>query len=112
MIELSSLYLLGDKPLDHEAHLTLVPIHVVTHASQLPTEFLEPSIESKLVIGFDCEGVDLCRHGTLCIMQVNLIPYSIDVIILYCKSILCFIYFIHTKSATTMNNNTDRHKGW
>ncbi|KAE8099982.1 hypothetical protein FH972_017921 [Carpinus fangiana] len=60
----------GDKPLDHEAHLTLVPIHVVTHASQLPTEFLEPSVESKLVIGFDCEGVDLCRHGTLCIMQL------------------------------------------
>jgi exonuclease 3'-5' domain-containing protein 1 len=50
----------------------LVPIHIVTHASQLPTEFLEPSVESQLVIGFDCEGVDLCRHGTLCIMQVKL----------------------------------------
>ncbi|KAI3504863.1 hypothetical protein L1887_26618 [Cichorium endivia] len=25
----------------------------------------------KLVIGFDCEGVDLCRNGTLCIMQVR-----------------------------------------
>ncbi|KAH0969015.1 hypothetical protein GBA52_029136 [Prunus armeniaca] len=33
-------------------------------ASQLPAEFLEPSAERQLVIGFDCEGVDLCRHGT------------------------------------------------
>lgn len=93
MIELSSLYLLGDKPLDHESHLTLVPIHIVTHASQLPTEFLEPSVESKLVIGFDCEGVDLCRHGTLCIMQVNLIPFNTDVSILYCISNYVFYIF-------------------
>ncbi|XP_040997443.1 uncharacterized protein LOC121243393 isoform X1 [Juglans microcarpa x Juglans regia] len=62
----------GDKPLDDEALLKLVPIHIVTHASQLPTAFLEPSPESQLVIGFDCEGVDLCRHGTLCIMQLAL----------------------------------------
>lgn len=48
-----------------------VPIHIVTTASQLPVEFLEPSPQTKLVIGFDCEGVDLCRNGTLCIMQVN-----------------------------------------
>lgn len=48
-----------------------VPIHIVTAASQLPVEFLEPSPQSKLVIGFDCEGVDLCRKGTLCIMQVD-----------------------------------------
>lgn len=60
----------GDKPVDHEAHLTLVPIHIVTHASQLPTAFLEPSADNQLIIGFDCEGVDLCRHGTLCIMQL------------------------------------------
>ncbi|XP_065629270.1 uncharacterized protein LOC112003874 [Quercus suber] len=60
----------GDKPLDHEANLKLVPIHIVTDASQLPAEFLEPSPENQLVIGFDCEGVDLCRHGTLCIMQL------------------------------------------
>ncbi|XP_050264847.1 exosome complex exonuclease rrp6-like [Quercus robur] len=60
----------GDKPLDHEANLKLVPIHIVTDASQLPVEFLEPSPENQLVIGFDCEGVDLCRHGTLCIMQL------------------------------------------
>ncbi|XP_035546784.1 egalitarian protein homolog isoform X2 [Juglans regia] len=62
----------GDKPLDDEALLKLVPIHIVTQASQLPTAFLEPSPESQLVIGFDCEGVDLCRHGTLCIMQLAL----------------------------------------
>ncbi|KAJ9549859.1 hypothetical protein OSB04_022402 [Centaurea solstitialis] len=48
----------------------LVPIHIVTKASQLPPEFLEPSPDKKLVIGFDCEGVDLCRNGTLCIMQL------------------------------------------
>ncbi|KAA8525189.1 hypothetical protein F0562_006947 [Nyssa sinensis] len=60
----------GGKPLDYEADMSLVPIHIVTHASQLPTEFLEPSPNGQLVIGFDCEGVDLCRHGTLCIMQL------------------------------------------
>ncbi|KAK9273044.1 hypothetical protein L1049_017851 [Liquidambar formosana] len=60
----------GRKPVDHEANLTLVPIHIVTHASQLPIEFLEPSPERQLVIGFDCEGVDLCRYGTLCVMQL------------------------------------------
>ncbi|BBG95112.1 3'-5' exonuclease domain-containing protein / K homology domain-containing protein / KH domain-containing protein, partial [Prunus dulcis] len=60
----------GEKPLNYEPQLPLVPIHVVTHASQLPAEFLEPSAERQLVIGFDCEGVDLCRHGTLCIMQL------------------------------------------
>ena len=71
------MYILGDKPLNHEANLKLVPIHIVTHASQLPAEFLEPSPESPLVIGFDCEGVDLCRHGTLCIMQVNLSYFTV-----------------------------------
>ncbi|KAL9376531.1 hypothetical protein Peur_030651 [Populus x canadensis] len=55
----------GGKPLDHE-----VPIHVVTEPSQLPAEFLNPSAAKQLIIGFDCEGVDLCRHGTLCIMQL------------------------------------------
>jgi len=48
----------------------VVPVHIVTHASQLPPEFLHPSADKKLVIGFDCEGVDLCRNGTLCIMQL------------------------------------------
>ncbi|XP_078432031.1 3'-5' exonuclease domain-containing protein / K homology domain-containing protein / KH domain-containing protein isoform X2 [Wolffia australiana] len=47
----------------------LVPIHTVTDPSQLPADFLEPSLDRKLVIGFDCEGIDLCRNGTLCIMQ-------------------------------------------
>ncbi|THF99929.1 hypothetical protein TEA_002457 [Camellia sinensis var. sinensis] len=60
----------GGKHPDNEALLSLVPIHIVTHASQLPTEFLYPSPERQLVIGFDCEGVDLCRYGTLCIMQL------------------------------------------
>ncbi|KAK6249002.1 hypothetical protein QUC31_020567 [Theobroma cacao] len=58
----------GGKPLDNEA--PMVPIHIVTNASQLPVEFLNPSPERQLVVGFDCEGVDLCRHGTLCIMQL------------------------------------------
>ncbi|KMT17955.1 hypothetical protein BVRB_2g033030 [Beta vulgaris subsp. vulgaris] len=49
---------------------TLVPIHIVTEASQLPVEFLKPCPQTKLVIGFDCEGVDLCRYGALCIMQL------------------------------------------
>ncbi|KEH39963.1 putative ribonuclease D [Medicago truncatula] len=47
-----------------------VPIHVVTKASQLPVDFLEPSPHSKIVIGFDCEAVDLCRDGALCIIQL------------------------------------------
>ncbi|KAF9681059.1 hypothetical protein SADUNF_Sadunf06G0186200 [Salix dunnii] len=55
----------GGKPLDHE-----VPIHVVTEPSQLPVEFLNPSAAKQLIIGFDCEGVNLCRHGALCIMQL------------------------------------------
>lgn len=57
-----------------------MPIHVVTQASQLPTEFLDPSPERQLVIGFDCEGVDLCRHGTLCIMQVFFMPIILDLV--------------------------------
>ncbi|KAL2237068.1 UNVERIFIED_CONTAM: Ribonuclease D [Sesamum indicum] len=59
-----------DKTLENEACLSTVPIHVVTDASQLPAEFLQPSCERQLVIGFDCEGVDLCRDGSLCIMQL------------------------------------------
>ncbi|KAK4259487.1 hypothetical protein QN277_005813 [Acacia crassicarpa] len=60
----------GDRFLDHEDRSTPVPIHVVTSASQLPVEFLQPSPQEQLVIGFDCEGVDLCRTGALCIMQL------------------------------------------
>ncbi|KAJ7958322.1 3'-5' exonuclease domain [Quillaja saponaria] len=72
----------GDKPLNHEARSTSVPIHIVTHASQLPAEFLNPSSARKLVVGFDCEGVDLCRYGTLCIMQLALSDaiYLVDAI--------------------------------
>lgn len=64
------MYFAGDKTLDGEASMPSVPIHVVTHASQLPEEFLQPSLDKQIVIGFDCEGVDLCRQGTLCVMQV------------------------------------------
>ncbi|XVF74466.1 hypothetical protein PTKIN_Ptkin13bG0112400 [Pterospermum kingtungense] len=60
----------GGKHQDHEAVLSLVPVHIVTHASQLPKEFLFPSPKSPLIVGFDCEGVHLCRYGTLCIMQL------------------------------------------
>ncbi|KAL0311900.1 UNVERIFIED_CONTAM: hypothetical protein Sradi_5589300 [Sesamum radiatum] len=60
----------GDKTLENEACLSTVPIRVVTDASQLPAEFLQPSCRRQLVIGFDCEGVDLCRDGSLCIMQL------------------------------------------
>ncbi|XP_068648120.1 uncharacterized protein [Aristolochia californica] len=61
---------IDDNKLGHDALLSQVPIHIVTHPSELPPEFLEPSIERKLVVGFDCEGVDLCRYGALCIMQL------------------------------------------
>lgn len=75
----------GGKPID-----STVPIHIVTNASQLPAEFLEPSPEKQLVIGFDCEGVDLCRHGTLCIMQVFYIVNShlIQIINIYPRFIM------------------------
>ncbi|XP_020222521.1 protein RRP6-like 3 isoform X1 [Cajanus cajan] len=58
----------GEKRVDDDE--SRVPVHVVTAASQLPVEFLEPSPQKELVIGFDCEGVDLCRNGTLCVMQL------------------------------------------
>uniref|UniRef100_A0A1D1YBY6 Exonuclease 3'-5' domain-containing protein 1 n=1 Tax=Anthurium amnicola TaxID=1678845 RepID=A0A1D1YBY6_9ARAE len=58
----------GGELSDHNA--LLVPIHIVTVSSQLPLDFLEPSAERQLVIGFDCEGIDLCRSGALCIMQL------------------------------------------
>ncbi|GAB4837149.1 hypothetical protein Ancab_002060 [Ancistrocladus abbreviatus] len=58
----------GGIPLDDDS--PLLPIYIVTKASQLPVEFLEPSPQSKLVVGFDCEGVDLCRDGALCIIQL------------------------------------------
>lgn len=66
----------GGKP--PEALLSPASIHIVTHESQLPSEFLYPSPEKQFIIGFDCEGVDLCRYGTLCIMQVFLLSYIIS----------------------------------
>jgi exonuclease 3'-5' domain-containing protein 1 len=56
---------------DNIPELPCPPCHIVTKPGQLPVEFLEPSAAQKLVIGFDCEGVDLCRNGALCIMQVS-----------------------------------------
>ncbi|KAF8085584.1 hypothetical protein N665_0663s0028 [Sinapis alba] len=72
----------GGRSLTQDANEPPVPIHIVTEPLQLPADFLNPSPEKKLVIGFDCEGVDLCRHGKLCIMQIafpNAI-YLVDVI--------------------------------
>ncbi|XXG48271.1 hypothetical protein AAC387_Pa02g2769 [Persea americana] len=72
----------GEKQPDILAQWPLVPIHIVAHPSQLPAEFLQPSVEKQLIIGFDCEGVDLCRHGTLCIMQLAFpdAVYLVDVV--------------------------------
>ncbi|XP_073007623.1 uncharacterized protein [Typha latifolia] len=56
-----------------------VPVYIVTDAAQLPVEFLEPSAHRPLVIGFDCEGVDLCRHGALCVMQL-LFPDAVYIV--------------------------------
>ncbi|KAI4379810.1 hypothetical protein MLD38_006056 [Melastoma candidum] len=72
----------GDGDSDVAAPVCSVPIHIVTSAAQLPTEFLEPSPEKTLVIGFDCEGADLCRSGKLCIMQLAFPDaiYLVDVI--------------------------------
>ena len=53
-----------NRAMDHKVLLSLVPIHTVILPSQLPIEFLEPSLEKKWVVGFDCEGVNLCHHGT------------------------------------------------
>ncbi|XP_031102739.1 uncharacterized protein LOC116006483 [Ipomoea triloba] len=60
----------GGEVREDESLFPSVPVHIVTQPGQLPVEFLEPSPENQLVVGFDCEGVDLCRHGTLCIMQI------------------------------------------
>lgn len=80
---------LGPKDLDHEDdQLSSPPVHIVTEASQLPVEFLEPSSENQLIIGFDCEGVDLCRNGKLCIMQVQFGTFSLNSLYMNC----IFIY--------------------
>lgn len=56
-----------EKLKDISAHL---PMCIVTKKSQLPRAFLQPSPETKLVIGFDYEGVQLSQHGRLCLMQL------------------------------------------
>ncbi|KAK4797367.1 hypothetical protein SAY86_029693 [Trapa natans] len=59
-----------DDKLPDELLVASIPIHIVTAANELPDEFLNPLPERQLVVGFDCEGVDLCRDGKLCIMQL------------------------------------------
>lgn len=55
------------------------PVFVVTHPSQLPSEFLQPDPEHHISVGFDCEGVDLCRHGRLCVMQVGFPCHALQI---------------------------------
>lgn len=61
---------------DGEPWMLPVPVHIVTNSAQLPVAFLQPNADQSLVIGFDCEGVDLARYGRLCIMQVCPPPTS------------------------------------
>lgn len=61
---------------DGEPWMLPVPVHIVTNSAQLPVAFLQPNSDQSLVIGFDCEGVDLARYGRLCIMQVCSLPTS------------------------------------
>ncbi|KAJ7519000.1 hypothetical protein O6H91_20G018500 [Diphasiastrum complanatum] len=58
------------KTTDSELWLAPLPVYIVTQASTLPCSFLDPDPELPLVVGFDCEGVDLARYGRLCIMQL------------------------------------------
>ncbi|CAL1386361.1 unnamed protein product [Linum trigynum] len=72
----------GGENLDHDAQFPPLPVLVVTEPSQLPVEFLNPSPDHELVVGLDCEGVDLCRTGKLCIVQLAFpdIVYIVDAI--------------------------------
>ncbi|GAQ78996.1 3'-5' exonuclease [Klebsormidium nitens] len=45
-------------------------VNIVTEPSQLPLEFLEPSHDRQVAIGFDCEGVSLSREGNLTLIQL------------------------------------------
>ncbi|KAL3696055.1 hypothetical protein R1sor_010131 [Riccia sorocarpa] len=56
--------------LEVEKWLAPVPVTIVTKASELPEAFLHPDEKTPLVVGFDCEGVNLARYGRLCIMQL------------------------------------------
>lgn len=78
------------------------PIHIVTDASQLPSEFLNPSADNQLVIGLDCEGIDICQEGALCLIQLAFTDaiYLVDTIeggealVLACKTALESSYII------------------
>ncbi|GAB2293436.1 hypothetical protein Dimus_027635 [Dionaea muscipula] len=72
----------SNKNREQVALLSPVPICVVTNASQLPTKFLNPSSERQLLVGFDCEGVNHGKHGTICILQLALLDaiYIVDII--------------------------------
>ncbi|KAK8971071.1 hypothetical protein KSP40_PGU011892 [Platanthera guangdongensis] len=58
------------------------PIHIVTNVSELPPEFLNPSADNQLIIGLDCEGIDLCEKGALCVIQIAFTDaiYLVDII--------------------------------
>ncbi|CAH9106322.1 unnamed protein product [Cuscuta epithymum] len=92
----------GDGVEEDENVFPSIPVHIVTQPGQLPVEFLEPSPENQFAVGFDCEGVDLCRNGTLCIMQIAFPDaiYLVDAIeggeslILACKPALESNYII------------------
>ncbi|KAF3671277.1 putative transcription factor bHLH87-like [Capsicum annuum] len=60
----------GDRHADDEVVLKPVPIYIISHESQLPDPFLYPSPKNELVVGLDCDGVDLGRYGALCIVQL------------------------------------------
>ncbi|CAN1161775.1 piRNA biogenesis protein EXD1 [Linum perenne] len=72
----------GAEPLGCDPQEHHLPIEIVTEASQLPIEFLNPSPDHELVIGFDCEGIDLCRYGRLCVIQLAFpdVIYIVDAI--------------------------------
>ncbi|KAM1760362.1 hypothetical protein COP1_003185 [Malus domestica] len=46
------------------------PLYLLLYRLTFLFRLAQPSAERPFVIGFDCEGVDLCRHGTLCIIQL------------------------------------------
>ena len=50
-----------------------VPIHIISAPEELPPCLRGDSMPPKepMVVGFDCEGVDLGSVGQLCIMQVR-----------------------------------------
>ncbi|XP_048492178.1 uncharacterized protein LOC104903708 isoform X2 [Beta vulgaris subsp. vulgaris] len=46
----------------HDTFALIVPTHIVTNASQLPEELLNPSPNRQFVVGFDCEDCILVQE--------------------------------------------------